>query len=132
LERNLLSQRKGAPIGLVLLALLCAASFGAIVTVARAVSYHTTCVGHGFYEGGSQTDGSFFSRVEAGCSSTYRDCEVWISSAGAGSQQAYGTTAICSAWSRDYGDYTECLGNARVYDQDVFSYHQHNAPNWCG
>jgi hypothetical protein len=127
-----MSQWKGAPLGLVLLALLCAASFGAIVTVARATSYHTTCVGHGFVEGASQTDGSFFSRIEAGCSASYRDCELWIGSAGAGSQQLYTNVGTCSAWSRDYGDYAECLGNARVYNQDIFSYHQHNAPNWCG
>jgi hypothetical protein len=132
LERNLLSQRKGLPLGLVLLALFCAASFGAIVTVARATSYHTACVGHGFVEGGSQTDGSFFSRIEAGCSATYRDCEIWIGSAGAGAQQLYTSTATCNAWSRDYGNYTECLGNARVYNQDIFSYHPHYAPNWCG
>ena len=128
----MLSQQKGVPLGLVLLALLCAASFGAIVTVARAASYHTTCVGHGFVEGTSQTDGSFFSRIDAGCSSTYRDCELWISSTAVGAQQAYGTTVTCSAWSNDYGSYTECHGNARVYDQDVFSYHEHDAPNWCG
>jgi hypothetical protein len=124
-------QRKAVPLGLVLLALFCAASFGAIVKIASAASYHTTCVGHGFVEGASQTDGSFFSRVEAGCGSTYRDCELWYSSTALGSQQAYGTTGTCNANSRDYGDYTECHGNARVYDQDVFSYHQHNAPNWC-
>ena len=127
-----MSQPKGVPLGLVLLALFCAASFGAIVTVARATSYHTACVGHGFVEGSSQTDGSFFSRVETGCGSTYRDCEIWISSTGVGSQQAYGTGGTCNAYSRDFGDFTECHGNARVYNQDVFSYHQHNAPNWCG
>jgi hypothetical protein len=33
--------------GLVLLALLCAFSFGAIVKVATADSYHVTCVAHG-------------------------------------------------------------------------------------
>ena len=127
-----MSQPKGVPLGLVLLALLCAASFGAIVTVARAASYHTTCVGHGFVEGGSQTDGSFFSRVEAGCSSTYRNCELWISSTGVGSQQAYGPTGTCSAWSNDYGSFTECHGNARVENPGIFSYHEHDAPNWCG
>ena len=129
----MLSQPKGVPLGLVLLALFCAASFGAIVTVARATSYHTTCVGHGFVEGGSQTDGSFFSRVEAGCSSTYRDCELWIGSAGVGGQQALHHHREPAAPGRvTTASYTECLGNARVYNQDVFSYHQHNAPNWCG
>ena len=88
----MLSQSKGMSLGLVLLALFCAASFGAIVTVARATSYHTTCVGHGFVEGGSQTDGSFFSRIEAGCSATYRNCELWISSAGLAGQQLYSNT----------------------------------------
>lgn len=123
-------------IGLFVCALFCAASiggiYGSVVTLAEGVSYHTTCVGHGFVEGASQTDGSFFSRVEAGCSSTYRDCELWYSSTAIGSQQAYGTTGTCSAYSRDFGDFTECHGNARVYDQGVFSYHEHDAPNWCG
>ena len=128
----MLSQPKGVPLGLVLLALLCAASFGAIVTVARATSYHTTCVGHGFVEGGSQTDGSFFSRIEAGCSATYRNCELWIGSSGLGGQQLYTNAGTCNVWSRDYGDFTECLGNARVENSGIFSYHQHNAPNWCG
>ena len=63
--------------GIVLLVLLCAFSFGAIVKVALADSYHVTCVGHGFVEGGSQTDGSFFSRVDAGCGSTYRTCAIY-------------------------------------------------------
>ena len=67
----------GAPRGIVLLALLCAFSFGAIVKVALADSYHTTCVGHGFVAGGSQTDGSFFARVEPGCSANYRTCAIY-------------------------------------------------------
>jgi hypothetical protein len=127
-----MSQRMGRMHGgLVRLALLCAFSFGAIVTIARADSYHVTCVGHGFVEGGSQTDGSFFSRVETGCSSTYYFCAVKVSGSTVGGQEAYGTTT-CNAWSRDYGDYTECHGSADVYDQGVFSEHIHTAPNWCG
>jgi hypothetical protein len=116
--------------GIVLLALLCAFSFGAIVKVALADSYHTTCVGHGFVEGGSQTDGSFFSRVEAGCSSTYRTCAIYSYNTFRGSSTAY-DSGTCNSWSLDFGSYTECASSARVYDAGVFSEHTHNAPNWC-
>ncbi len=117
-------------LGLLLLALLCAFSFGAIVKVASAVSYHVTCVAHGFVEGGSQTDGSFFSRIDSGCGSPWRKCYIYANGVVRGSEIAY-DSAICNAWSRDYGDYTECTGQARTYDPGVFSDHFHNAPNWC-
>jgi hypothetical protein len=116
--------------GIVLLALLCAFSFGAIVKVALADSYHVTCVAHGFVEGGSQTDGSFFGRVDNGCGSSYRSCSIYSFNTFRGGQTAYGA-AICNTWSRDFGDYTECAGSVAVYDQGVFSAHAHYAPNWC-
>jgi hypothetical protein len=118
------------PVGLVVLALICAFSFGAIVKVATADSYHVTCVAHGFVEGGSQTDGSFFARVDAGCGSPWRTCAIYSYNTVRGSQTAY-DGGVCNAWSRDYGDYTECAGSARVYDPGVFSDHFHYAPNWC-
>src|SRR4051812_43058007 len=72
-ERSRMTHRTGLSRGVLLLALLCAASFGAIVRVALAVdNYHVTCVEHGFYGGASTTDGSFFSRVDSGCSTTYK------------------------------------------------------------
>jgi hypothetical protein len=116
--------------GIVLLALLCAFSFGAIVKAALADSYHVTCVGHGFVEGGSQTDGSFFSRVDAGCGSSYRTCAIYSYNTIRGSSTAY-DSGTCNSWSLDFGNYTECAGSARVYDAGVFSDHTHNAPNWC-
>jgi hypothetical protein len=122
--------RKDRRLGLVLLALLCAFSFGAIVKAATAVSYHTTCVAHGFVEGGSMSDGSYFSRIDSGCGSTFRKCYIYSFGTVRGSQTAY-DTGICNAWSRDFGDYLECAGQARTYDQGVFSDHFHNAPNWC-
>jgi hypothetical protein len=117
--------------GVLLLALLCAFSFGAIVRAAMAdPSYHVNCVGHGFIEGGSQTDGSFFSRVDDGCNSPNRTCGIYSYNAYRGSATAYGN-AICQAWSRTFGDYTECAGTAYTYSANVFSAHFHYAPNRC-
>ena len=125
-------QRTGLPVGVVLLALLCAISFGAMVRVAFGASYHVTCVGHGFEEGGSQTDGSFFSRIEAGCSSSYRVCGIYSGGVFEGSQSVFDTTTTCSAWSRDFGNFTECASTAHTNNPGVFSDHVHTAPNWCG
>jgi hypothetical protein len=117
---------------MVLLAVLCAFSFGAIVKVALADSYHVTCVGHGFESGGSQTDGSFFSRVETGCGSSYRQCAIYNSGTFIGSQTTPDPFTTCNAWSRDFGGYTECASSAHVSDPIAFSDHVHTAPNWCG
>jgi hypothetical protein len=117
---------------LVLLTLFCAFSFGAFVHVAFAASYHVTCVGHGFESGSSQTDGSFFSRVEAGCGSTYRHCAIYTAGGYVGAQDVFDSTTTCNAWSRDFGNYTECASSAHVADSGVFSDHIHLAPNWCG
>jgi hypothetical protein len=124
--------RTGIPAGLLLLALLCAISFGALVRVALADNYHTTCVGHGFISGSSTSDGSFFSRVEAGCSSTYRECGIYNYGSFVGAQAVFDGSSLCSAWSRDFGDYTECASGARATDPGVFTAHTHNAPGWCG
>jgi hypothetical protein len=127
-----MTQRTGLPVGVVLLALLCAVAFGAMVHVAFAVSYHTTCVGHGFEPGGSQTDGSFFSRVDNGCSSTWRECAIYSGGSYVGSQVAADSYSVCSAWSRDFGNFTECASTAHTNNPGVFSDHVHTAPNWCG
>jgi hypothetical protein len=118
--------------GIVLLALLCAFSFGAIVRVALADSYHTTCVGHGFVAGTSQTDGSFFARVETGCSSNYRECNIYSGGTFIGGQTTADSGTMCNSWSRSFGSFSECASSAHVSDPSAFSSHVHTAPNWCG
>lgn len=124
------TESNGLSTGLVVLALICAFSFGAIVKVATADSYHVTCVAHGFVEGGSQTDGSFFARVDSGCGSNVRGCDIYSYNTYRGGQTTYYGT-ICNSWSRDFGNYTECAGSAYSYDPGVFSGHFHYAPNKC-
>ena len=51
--------------------------WGAVVRVALADHYHVNCVGHGFVHGDSTSDGSFFARVEQGCGSTLRECDLY-------------------------------------------------------
>ena len=117
---------------LLLLVLLCAFSFGALVRVAFADHYHVACVGHGFVHGNSLTDGSFFARVDAGCGSTLRTCDLYTSGSWIGGVSVGGTTATCTAWSIDYGSsYTECASTAHVASSGVFSSHVHRASNWC-
>jgi|SRR5215218_7407099 len=117
--------------GVVLLAivvLLAAASFGALVHVARAAdNTHVACVYHGFVAGASDTDGSFFSRISPGCSSSWRQCSIYSYSTLRGYQTVYDTTSTCSSWSRDYGDYTECASAAGVSNPAAFGDHQHGA-----
>lgn len=104
-----------------------------MVRVAVASSgYHVTCVGHGFVHGTSLTDGSFFSRVEPGCGSTLRTCDLYASGGYVGGQVVTGTTATCNAWSRDYGSFTECASTAHVASSGVFAKHIHTAVNRCG
>jgi hypothetical protein len=116
---------------LIVLTIVCAFCFGAIVRSAFA-DYHVTCVGHGFVNDGSTSDGSFFGRIEAGCSSTLRRCELYTNGSFDGSQTVTGTTAQCNAWSSQFGSYTECASTTHVYDQGVFSDHVHKSANWCG
>lgn len=118
--------------GLLLLALLCAFSFAAIVKVALAAEYHTACVGHGWVAGSSASDGSFFSRVEPGCGSTSRECKIYNWGVFVGSQYVGDGSSTCSAWSRDFGTYTECASYARLYDPAAFTEHNHTPDNYCG
>lgn len=116
---------------LALLASVCAFSFGAVVTVAYASShYHVSCVGNGFVHGDSTTDGSFFSRVESGCSSATRSCTLFVSGSYIGQILTSGSST-CNLWSRTYGNYSECAGMARVRFDGVFSEHDHYANNRC-
>ncbi|HYH88683.1 MAG TPA: hypothetical protein VEX67_05590 [Solirubrobacteraceae bacterium] len=118
-------------IPLLVLALVCSFSFGAIVRIAAA-DYHVTCVGHGFVHGGSLSDGSFFGRVEPGCGSTLRNCHLYTWGSYIGGQTVTGSTATCNAWSWNFGNYTECASTTHVSNQGVFSNHVHKASNWCG
>ena len=115
---------------LLLMTLVCAFSFGAIVRLAFANHYHVACVGNGFVHGESTTDGSFFARVESGCGSSSRSCDIYVSGNYIGGLSV--GDATCNAWSRNFGNYTECLGMARVAFVGVFSQHDHYAHNWCG
>ncbi len=115
---------------LLALALACAFSFGAIVQIAFADDYHVTCVGHGFVHGSSQTDGSFFARVESGCGSGWRACDIYVWGNYIGGLTV--GNATCSAWSRTWGNYTECASTAHTTFPGVFNEHVHKASNWCG
>ena len=133
-----MSHRTGLSRGVLLLALLCAVSFGAIVRVALAGdNYHVTCVEHGFYAGGDGNDGSFFSRVYQGCGSTDRICSLYDgtnpgSPSFIGSTETFNTTGTCNTWSRDYGtSYPECVSFARLTDPAAFSAHNHAASTPC-
>lgn len=125
------SAKSRVTVPLLVLALVCSFSFGAIVRIAVA-DYHTTCVGHGFVHGGSLTDGSFFGRVEPGCGSTLRNCHLYSWGSYIGGQTVTGSTATCNAWSWNFGNYTECASTTHVSNQGVFSNHVHKASNWCG
>src|ERR1044072_2628432 len=115
---------------LLALAVLCAFSFGAIVRLAFTDDYHVNCVGHGFINGSSTSDGSFFSRVESGCGSGWRTCDIYVSGWYIGGYTTNGGT--CNAWSRTWGDFTECRSTAHLSFPGVFSEHVHKSSNWCG
>src|SRR4051812_30804392 len=115
---------------MLLLTLLCAFSFGAIVRLAFADDYHVTCVGHGFLHGSSQTDGSFFSRVELGCGGGSRSCDLYVSGNYVGGLSV--GDATCNAWSRDFGNFTECHATSHTRFSPWFNEHVHKASNWCG
>jgi hypothetical protein len=134
LERGRVARRKHRfSVGVVVLALFVAFSFGAIARYATADNYHVTCVGHGFVSGSSQSDGSFFARVEHGCSSTSRTCAVYTYGSFQGSQSQYDLWSDCSAWSRDFNpSLIECASAAHLSDPVAFSDHAHAAPGWCG
>lgn len=117
---------------LLLIILLAGFAWGAVVKVALADHYHVACVGHGFVHGDSTTDGSFFSRVEPGCGSTYRQCDLYSNGSFIGGSSVSGTSLTCNLWSRSIGNFTECASTAHVYSAGVFSTHVHKAHNWCG
>ena len=117
---------------LLLVILLTGFAWGAAVTIALADHYHVACVGHGFVHGDSTSDGSFFSRVEAGCGSSYRQCDLYSNGSFIGGSSVNGTTQTCNLWSRSLGSYSECASTAHVYSSGVFSNHVHKAHNWCG
>ena len=121
------------PRGVLLLAFIAAVSFGAIVRVAFAADYHVTCVGHGFVSGSSTSDGSFFSRVESGCGSTYRRCELYTNGSFVGAQVSPDSGSTCNAYSRDFSSsLPECHSTAHVSNPGVFSDHVHTPDNFCG
>lgn len=106
--------------------------WGAGVRVALADHYHVNCIGHGFVHGESTTDGSFFARVEAGCGSTLRECDLYTNGSFIGGQFVGTPGTTCNAWSRNYGTHSECASTAHVFSSNVFNEHVHKAHNWCG
>ena len=127
-----MSHRTGLSRGVLLLALLCAASFGAIVRVA--VGYddaHVACVEHGFYGGGSSTDNSFYARIYDGCSTAYKRCAVMSFGVERGYVEV-SNGGLCNAASVTWGSYTECAGAAKVYAPAAFSQHNHSYSPYCG
>lgn len=125
-------RQAGLTRGLLVLILFSAFSFAAIVRVATADHYHTNCVDHGFVHGESTTDGSFFGRVDAGCGSTFRTCDLYTYGNLIGSMSVSGTSTTCNNWSLSYGSYTECASTTHTSSSGVFSSHVHKAHNWCG
>jgi hypothetical protein len=125
-----MTQNRQLTPALLLMTLVCAFSFGAIVRLAFADDYHVACVGHGHLQGASQTDGSFFARVEAGCGSGTRDCDLFVWGGYIGGLSV--GNATCTAWSRDFGDFTECASTAHLRFLPYFNEHVHKASNWCG
>ena len=111
--------------------LACSFSFGAIVTVAFADHYHTTCVPHGFVHGDDTNDGSFFARVETGCGGATRRCGLYTYG-GFDGDQTVGVTSLCNAWSRTFGaSYSECASTSHTWFSGVFADHVHKAHNYC-
>src|SRR5688500_12838478 len=83
---------------LLLIFVLMGFAWGAVVKVALASHFHVACVGHGFVHGDSTGDGSFFARVEAGCGSTRRDCELFTYGSFIGGSTVTGTSGTCNFW----------------------------------
>lgn len=106
--------------------------WGAAVKVALADHYHVACVGHGFVHGDSTSDGSFFARVEIGCGSTLRRCNLYTNGSYIYGVTVADTGTTCNAWSRSAGNYSECASTAHDYASGVFSDHVHKAHNYCG
>ncbi len=126
--------KRSGPAGtaILLLALVAAFAFGAVVRIAFGDHYHQNCVGHGFVHGSDTSDSSFHSRVETGCGSTYRRCSLYSDGVWRGEEITPDSGTTCNAWSSSFGVYTECASHAQVYNSGVFSSHNHYAHNWCG
>ena len=124
------------PVGVLLLVFLAAFSFGAVVKVAWGAHYHVACVGNGFVHGESTNDNSFFSRVEAGCGSEYRSCQLKNWSSYSGHEAQFGISGTCNLWNREFpgGEgFTECQWWAIPYARDVVGHHRHDPHNgYCG
>jgi hypothetical protein len=126
-------QRRGLPASPRFLLLVVVAGFlwGAIVKAALAEHYHVACVAHGMVHGESTGDGSFFARVDAGCGSSLRRCEIFTFGSYVGGQTVSGGHT-CNYWSRTAGNFSECGSTAHTYSSGVFSNHVHKAHNYCG
>jgi len=125
-----MSARRRLTPTLLTLTLACAFCFGAIVQLALADDYHVTGVGHGYLHGASQTDSSFFARVESGGGSGSRMCYLYVSGVFVGGYWV--GNATCNAWSREFGNYTECRSTSHTKFLPWFNEHVHKASNWCG
>ena len=81
--------------------------------LAFADDYHTTCVGHGFVHG-AQPDGRLVlrSRGDRAAARATRSCDLYVSGNYIGGLSV--GNATCNAWSRDYGNYTECHATAHL------------------
>lgn len=115
---------------LLVLTLICAFSFGAIVHWAFADDYHVTCVGHGFLNNGSTSDGDFYALVQAGCGGGSRSCDLYVSGIYIGGLTTGGS--VCDAHSTVYGSFTECHATAHLAFPGVFNEHVHKSSNYCG
>ena len=115
-----------------LLVVLTGFLWGAAVKVALAEHYHVACIPHGFVHGESTTDGSFFARVETGCGSTLRQCDLYTNGSFKGGMTVSAAGTTCNAWSRSFGSFSECASTAHTYASGVFSNHVHKAHNYCG
>lgn len=114
--------------GVVLLVLLAATAFSAIISAAVAGHWHNYACGgscsiyHGFVHGSSTTDGSYFARINDHAPDRYAywsDCWVYgnytIVSFDEGA-----TGAGCNAWTGSVGFYNEQSGAlARVHSYDT-------------
>lgn len=115
-------------VGAVRAAVLAALTLAAMVAfsgTATANHYHTNCVGHGMVHGSSTTDGSFFARVEGGCSDPgMKTCSVRTGSlVYATSYIGTGNPATCNQWSNYCC--AEQSSYATVDFNGVFSSHSH-------
>jgi len=98
-------------------------------SAAQAVEYHTTCVGHGWVAGASPSDGSAFSRIETGCGTTTRSCDLYNWGTFKGGQAT--STTTCNAWLPDYCACTECASYAKLTFSAAFSQHNHTPDGYC-